>query len=363
MVVAKEKGVVDGSRQKRQVSDVSGSPQTRHIRRVGVVGTGAWGTVLACLCAGHCAETALYARGAEEAAQLAKERQNSRFLPGVRLPDSLNVTADPRAALGGADLVVLATPSQRLRENLQRLDSAFPRDATLLCASKGIEIGTGLRMSQVIADALGPDCGAVLTLSGPNLSGEIAAGLPAATVVAGPPEHVDRAVAVQALLSDQQFRVYTSDDQPGVELGGALKNVIAIACGVCDGLGYGHNARAGLITRGLAEMTRLAVACGGKAATLSGLAGLGDLLATVASAASRNYSLGVALGSGATLAEARAATVHIAEGVPTAHAALDLGRRLGVELPITERLCALLDGSATPVEGARALMHRALGSE
>jgi glycerol-3-phosphate dehydrogenase (NAD(P)+) len=333
------------------------------IHSVGVVGTGAWGTVIACLFAGRCAGTVLYARGEDEAALLAKQRENARFLPGVRLPDALAVTADARVALSGADLVVLATPSQRLRENLQRLASALPAGVTLLCASKGIEIGSGLRMSQVIADVLGTGQAVALTLSGPNLSGEIAAGLPAATVVAGPPEHAGRAAAVQALLSNEQLRVYTSDDQPGVELGGALKNVIAIACGVCDGLGYGHNARAGLITRGLAEMTRLAVACGGRPATLAGLAGLGDLLTTVASAASRNYSLGVALGSGTTLAEARAATVHIAEGVPTAHAALDLARRLDVELPITERLCALLDATATPVEGARALMQRALGAE
>lgn len=335
----------------------------RQIRRVGVVGTGAWGTVLACLFAGRCAETVLFARSEAEAAQLDKQRENARLLPGVRLPDALAVTADAREALGSADLVVLATPSQRLRENLQRLAAVLPSDVTLLCASKGIEIDSGLRMSQVIADTLGPDRAAVLTLSGPNLSGEIAAGLPAATVVAGPAEHADRVAAVRALLSNEQLRVYTSDDQPGVELGGALKNVIAIACGVCDGLGYGHNARAGLITRGLAEMTRLAVACGGRPATLAGLAGLGDLLTTVASAASRNYSLGLALGSGSTLLEARAATVHIAEGVPTAHAALDLARRLGVELPITERLCALIDGSATPVDGARALMQRALGAE
>jgi len=246
---------------------------------------------------------------------------------------------------------------------MERYGRWLPPAATLLCGSKGIELETALRPSQVIAETLGERPGVALTLSGPNLSGEIAAGLPAATVIAGPASARRQAAAVQRLLASERLRVYTSVDQTGVELGGALKNVIAIACGICDGLGYGHNARAGLVTRGLAEMTRLAVAAGGRARTLAGLAGLGDLMATVASASSRNYSLGVAIGRGATLHDLQAATVHVAEGVPTTWAARSLAQRLGVELPVTVTLAQVLDGTLTPRQGAAALMQRALTRE
>jgi len=327
-----------------------------------VVGTGAWGTLLAILFARAGLTTTLLARTEAEAQELRRAGENRRFLPGVMLPSAVHVTAE-RCTLRDAALVVLAVPAQRMRENLRALAPDLPPAAALLSAAKGIELESGLRMSQVIAAELGPRSGPVLALSGPNLSGEIARGLPAATVIAAGHGGLTAARAVQRLLSSERLRVYTSSDLIGVELGGAMKNVIAIACGICDGLGYGHNARAGLLTRGLAEMTRLAVAAGGRARTLAGLAGLGDLVATVASASSRNYALGLALGRGTPLAEAEARLGHIAEGVATTRAALTLARTLGVELPITEQLAAVLAGSCSPAEGARALMVRAPARE
>ncbi|HZQ39114.1 MAG TPA: NAD(P)H-dependent glycerol-3-phosphate dehydrogenase [Dehalococcoidia bacterium] len=331
--------------------------------RVAVVGTGAWGTALATLFVQAGAETVLLCRDATEAAELGICRENRRFLPGVPLPASLCFAGEPAEALLGAGLVVLAVPAQRLRENLRWIGAALDPRADLLCASKGIELSSGLRMSEVVRDALGERTGACLTLSGPNLSGEIVRGLPAASVVAGPPAQAAAARAVQQRISSERFRLYTSTDQVGVEIGGAMKNVVAIACGICDGLGYGHNARAGLTTRGLAEMTRLARACGGRTRTLAGLAGLGDLVATVASSSSRNYALGLALGRGESLAAITAGSVHVAEGVQTAQAALTLAARLGVELPVTQQLAAVLSGHCTPVDGARALMRRALVAE
>lgn len=331
--------------------------------RVAIIGSGAWGTVLAALFVQAGAEAVLLCRGAAEANELDARRENRRFLPGVPLPPALCFACDPARALSGVGLVVLAVPAQRLRENLGWVGPALDPRADLLCASKGIELASGLRMSEVIRIAPGERAGACLTLSGPNLSGEIVRGLPAASVVAGPPDQVAAARRVQQRLSSERFRVYTSTDQVGVEIGGALKNVIAIACGICDGLGYGHNARAGLMTRGLAEMTRLARACGGRTRTLAGLAGLGDLVATVASTSSRNYALGLALGRGEPLAAITAASVHVAEGVQTAQAALTLAARLGVELPVTAQLAAVLSGACTPAEGARALMRRALVAE
>jgi glycerol-3-phosphate dehydrogenase (NAD(P)+) len=334
-----------------------------HPGPVVVLGSGAWGTLLAALCARRGVETTLLTRTAAEAATIAAAQENARWLPGVALPAELLVTAAAEMALPRAALVVLATPVQRLRENLRSLGPLLPPTATLLSAGKGIELQTGLRPSQVIRELSGERRGALLALSGPNLSGEIARGLPAATLIAGERGDQDAALGVQALLAHERLRVYTSDDLIGVELGGAMKNVIAIACGICDGLDYGHNARAGLITRGLAEMTRLTVAAGGRAATLAGLAGLGDLVATVSSAGSRNYSLGVALGRGETVADAQDHLGHVAEGVATARAALALAARLSVELPVTAQLVAVLDGRCAPRDGAAALMARALGDE
>lgn len=333
------------------------------VEQIAVVGTGAWGTVLAALCADKGQRTTLLCRTPDEANRLTAAGENRRSLPGMRLPDALRITADAAAALATADVVLIAVPAQRLRQNLAWLAPVLPGTAVLVCASKGIELESGLRMSEVIAAALGPRPGETLTLSGPNLAGEIARGLPAAAVVAGPPSAEAAARRMQAALSGDRFRVYTSTDQVGVELGGALKNVIAIACGICDGLAYGHNARAGLLTRGLAEMIRLACACGGRAETLAGLAGLGDLVTTVASTASRNYALGVALAGGTSLAALTADSTAIAEGVPTTDAALALAARLNVDVPITGQLALVFRGACTPQEGGMRLMGRALGTE
>jgi glycerol-3-phosphate dehydrogenase (NAD(P)+) len=335
----------------------------RSSTRVAVIGAGAWGTLLAALFTRSGASTTLLVRGESEAEGLRRAGENARFLPGFALPEALAVSSDAARVLPAATLIVLATPAQRLRANLADVGMRFPTSAALLCASKGIELESGLRMSEVLREALPGHAGPLLALSGPNLSAEIARGLPAATLIAYERGSRTAARATQALLASDRLRVYLSDDLIGVELGGALKNVIAIACGICDGLGYGHNARAGLITRGLAEMTRLATIAGGRERTLAGLAGLGDLVATVASAGSRNYSLGVALGRGESVTEVRARSIHVAEGEATARAALVLAKRLGVELPVTERLAAVLDGRCTAAEGAAALMRRALSDE
>lgn len=333
------------------------------ITNVCVLGTGAWGTVLALICVRRGLRTTLLCRSAEEAARLRADRENRRFLPDVPLPEPLLFSADAAQALARAELLVLAPPAQRLRENLGRLAPVLPRQTILLVASKGIELDSGLRMSEVVAQTLGGRRNACLTLSGPNLSGEIARGLPASSVVAGTPAHADEVRRVQAALSYERFRLYSSADQIGVEIGGAMKNPIAIACGVGDGLDHGHNARAGLITRGLVEVQRLARACGGRARTISGLAGLGDLITTAASPASRNYALGYALGQGQTLAEYTATALHIAEGVPTTHAALALAKRHNVELRITGGLSAVLNGDLTPQEWATMLISRLPGEE
>jgi glycerol-3-phosphate dehydrogenase (NAD(P)+) len=245
-------------------------------------------------------------------------------------------------------------PAQSLRANAARLAACLPDGSIVVSAAKGIELESGRRMTEVLAETL-PGSPALCALSGPNLADEIAHGLPATTVVAGPPEAARR---VQRALTSPGFRVYTHDDVTGVELGGALKNVVALAAGIGDGLGYGDNAKAALITRGLAEITRLGVALGANPLTFAGLSGLGDVIATCASPLSRNRRVGEELGRGRALAEILADLHHVAEGVPTTTAACALAERHGVELPIAGGMAAVLSGELTPAEGARRLMQR-----
>ena len=302
---------------------------------VAVVGTTTWGTTLALVTAARGVPVRLLARTADEAAALERCRENPRFLPGHPFPEALEVHHRPAGAFDGAALVLFAVPSQRLRENVRQVRHALPRGAVVLSAVKGLEAGTGRRMSQVLGEELPPPLAeGVCVLSGPNLAREIAEGLPASTVVAS--RSLAAAERARDLLMSPRFRVYTSDDVVGVELAGALKNVIALGAGMCDGLELGDNAKAAFVTRGLAEITRLGVAAGANPLTFAGLAGIGDLVATCASPLSRNRSVGEQLARGRTLAEVRASMENVAEGVDTTVAALRLARDLGVEMPITQ---------------------------
>jgi glycerol-3-phosphate dehydrogenase (NAD(P)+) len=329
------------------------------VSRAAVIGTTSWGTTLAVLLARGGSEVALIARGVAEAEALEAARENKRHRPGLAFPPRLAVTADAEA-IARAELVVLAVPSASLRANLVRYAPALAPDAAVLSAVKGIEADTCLRMSEVI-ETFGIERARILALSGPNFAGEIAAGLPAATVVAC--AEGERARFAQGLLSGPVFRVYTSDDLAGVEMGGALKNVVAIASGLADGLGYGENAKAALITRALAEIARLGVACGAQERTFFGLAGIGDLVLSCESDQSRNRRLGLALAKGKSLEAALAAIDGVVEGAVTARVVPALARRFGVELPICEGLHDVLYAGKSVADAVRDLMARAAGAE
>lgn len=327
--------------------------------RVAVIGATGWGTTLAVLFARNGSEVSLMARTLDEADTLNAARENTRHRPGLKFPETLNATLDPEA-LATAELVLVAVPSASLRTNLVRLAPAIAPDAALLSATKGIETEGGLRVSEVIA-TFGFESSRVMVLSGPNFAPEIARGLPAATVVAGPDR--ERVQRVQSLLNGPAFRVYSSQDVTGVEMGGALKNVMAIACGLSDGLGYGENAKAALITRGLAEITRLGVAAGANPLTFLGLAGMGDLVLTCTSDTSRNRRLGLGLARGAGLEEAIAACGGVVEGAVTTRAIPNLARRYDVSMPICESLHAVLFEGKPAAEAGRELMSRATRPE
>lgn len=319
--------------------------------RITLLGAGAWGTAMAVQAAPR-HDVHLWARSAEQALRLRAERCNARYLPGVALPPTLQVGADLGVALahGRDGLIVVATPMSALAAML----GAVPEDAWVLWLCKGFEAGTG-RLGHEIAQALRPGLRAGV-LSGPSFAEEVAIGRPTALVAAS----TDTALcgrAVQAFHTDA-LRVYTSDDPVGVEVGGAVKNVLAIATGVCDGLQLGLNARAALITRGLAEMTRLGVALGARAETFMGLSGLGDLVLTATGDLSRNRRVGLRLAAGESLPEILAALGHVAEGVYTARTVLERARALGVAMPVTEAVVALLDGALTPVQALDRLMAR-----
>jgi glycerol-3-phosphate dehydrogenase (NAD(P)+) len=311
--------------------------------RVAVVGSGAWGTTLAILVARREA-VVLVAHSAETAAQLAADRANTRRLPGVPFPDRLEVAFEP-GALASAELVVFAVPSTYMRAEVTRVAAAAPPGADLVSVAKGLEAGTLLRMSQVIAEAGPFDPSRIAALSGPNLALEIARGLPASAVVAADDEAL--AARVQARLGLRRFRLYVNRDLIGVELCGALKNVLAIAAGATEELGFGDNGKAGLMTRGLAEMTRLGIAAGANPLTFAGLAGIGDVIATCGSPLSRNHRLGVELARGRRWADIEADLPGVAEGAYTVDAAIALADRLGVEMPIAREVHrALFEGKS-----------------
>ena len=326
--------------------------------RACVVGTGAWGTTLAALLADKGIPVALWARSEEEARTLQVRRENRRFLPGRVFPDALFVTHDPEQALDGADLVLLVVPAQTMRENAERIASYLPAEATVVSAAKGLEIDTRLRISQVLEEVWGPELSrGICAVSGPNLAREIAAGLPASTVVAS--EDPAAAAAVQEALSTPRFRVYAHDDIVGVELAGALKNIIAVGAGAADAFGYGDNAKAALMSRGLAEIARLGVAAGANPLTFAGLAGFGDLVCTCISRHSRNRYVGEELAKGRRWEEIRASMHQVAEGVYTTVAARQLAQDHGVEMPITEAIFQVIFRGMAPQQAVDAFFSRA----
>ncbi len=306
-----------------------------------VMGAGAWGTAIAKVLADAGGDVRLWARNPEVADEINTAHTNAGYLSGITLPARVRATSDPAEALAGARTVLLGVPSQTLRTNLEGWRGDIDPGATLVSLAKGIELGTLMRMSQVIVAVTGADPGQVAVVSGPNLADEIARRQPAATVVAC--SDPGRAVALQGALSAGYLRPYTNADVVGTEIGGACKNVIALACGMAAGVGLGENTAAAIITRGLAEMMRLGIALGAAPATLAGLAGVGDLVATCTSTQSRNRGYGERLGRGDTLSEAeRAAGGHVAEGVTSCTSILALAASHGVEMPLTDavhRVC------------------------
>ncbi|MDE3088161.1 MAG: NAD(P)-dependent glycerol-3-phosphate dehydrogenase [Chloroflexota bacterium] len=329
--------------------------------RIAVIGTGSWGTTLAVLLAQKGLPVTLWARTADQAARLQADRENRDFVPGLIFPAELSVTAALDRALDRCALLLMVVPAQTLRENIRRVRGLLPPNAVILSCSKGLEIDTTRRMSQVIAEELPAFRDQIAVLSGPNLAREIANGLPAASVVAS--KNADAARFGQEMLMLPRFRLYTHEDVTGVELGGALKNIIAIAAGAVDGFGFGDSAKASVLTRGLAEMARLAMAAGANPMTLAGLAGMGDLIATCGSPHSRNHQVGVRLARGEKIEAIRASMKMVAEGVPTAKAALQMARHLGVELPITDQVYAVAFENKDPRQAVMDLMTRAAKRE
>jgi glycerol-3-phosphate dehydrogenase (NAD(P)+) len=327
--------------------------------RVAVIGAGSWGTTVASLLA-HNAPTVLWARRPELADELRISRMNSRYLPGQRVHDELQVTSDLADAVTDAALVVVAVPSAGFRDVVRSFALHLEPQAVLMSVTKGLERGTGRRMSEVLID-LAPDH-AVSVLSGPNLAFEIAAGQPAASVVACDDQRV--ASRLQEVFSRPLFRVYTHDDVIGCEIGGVVKNVIAIAAGMATGMGFGDNSRATLITRGLVEMSRLGEKLGANPGTFSGLAGMGDVVATCSSRKSRNTTVGTRLGQGESIADINASMNHmVAEGVKSAGTVVALARKVGIEMPISEAVAEVCEGRLTAAEGMMKLMTRSRKSE
>lgn len=326
---------------------------------ISIIGAGAWGTALGALWAQAGSSVALIARDAAQAAMMQETRQNSRYLPGVTLPPTLAVESD-LAAVPEAGIVVIAVPAQAMRATLSGLKQAGLLHTTpLVLCSKGIELGTGMMMADVVEESLPGQRFAIL--SGPNFAGEVARGLPTASVIAC--EDAALRTSLVTTLAAPSFRLYGGDDIVSVEIAGAVKNVLAIACGIAHGRKLGENARAALITRGLAEIKRLAAACGGKAETLFGLSGVGDTVLTCSSPTSRNMSFGVEIGLGHRAEDILRQRQSVVEGVPTAAAVLALAARHQVDMPISAAVKAVLADELTVDEAIRALLERPLRGE
>ena len=321
---------------------------------VGIIGAGSWGTALALLLHENKLPVTVWGHDAAHLAQIERERANNAYLPGIAVPEGLRFTAD-LDALAGCDLVLLVTPSKALREVTARLSTvALREDAVLLSCTKGVERGSGLRMSEIIAESFPRH--AVAVLSGPSHAEEVARRMPTAVVLGC----ADAATGqrLQQAFSTPFFRAYTNDDVAGIEFGGALKNIFALAAGVSDGLGLGDNSKAALVTRALAELVRLGTALGGRRETFQGLSGIGDLMVTCFSRHSRNRAVGERLGRGETLAAIVSSMNMVAEGVPTTYSAHECARRLGIVTPIIDEMKALLDGVHSPRETLANLLGR-----
>jgi glycerol-3-phosphate dehydrogenase (NAD(P)+) len=331
------------------------------VSKVAVMGAGSWGTAFGMMCVDAGEETIVWARRADVADEITSRHANGAYLPDIDLPAALEATTDPEKALSGADVVVLAVPSVGIAEQLADWGGHIPGDATLVSLIKGVDVDTLRFGSQVIADGLGCDPDRVVVVSGPNLAKECAQRQPAATVAASPDER--RAARVQAAVMAPYFRVYTNLDKAGVEVAGAVKNVIALAAGMAHGMGYGDNTKATVITRGLAEMTRLGVALGGQPLTFAGLAGVGDLVATCTSPKSRNRTVGERLGRGEALDDIIASMNMVAEGVKSSRAILGLAERAGVDMPLTQGVVAVCHAGLHPRELVAELLQRSAKPE
>jgi len=323
---------------------------------VGVIGSGAWGTTLALLLARKGIETTLWEHRTERVVEMHQQRANNTFLPGFSFPEGLLVTSDIERAVSDKTMLILVTPSQRMRENVRLLAPYVGKETLLVSASKGIEVGSLKRMTQVIMEELPDASERIAALSGPNIAREVAQEKPTAAVVAS--HNSSAAVQIRTLLTTTHFRVYTASDVTGVELSGALKNIIAIGAGFNDGMNFGDNAKAAFITRGLAEISRLGLAAGANPLTFAGLAGIGDLIATCASPLSRNQQLGRRLASGETLDTILTSTHTVAEGVTTTKAALQLAAHYNVDMPITQQLSHVLFDGLDPRKAVPELMMR-----
>ncbi len=328
-------------------------------RSVSVIGAGAWGTTIADLLAKKGLDILLWCFEEQTVQDINSSKENKKFLPGIKLHKNITATADLEESFNNSKVIISVIPCQHIRSTLKSKRIDVSKDTVILSATKGIEKETLKRPSEIIGEILKIDN--VAALSGPNLSKEIAKGLPAASVVACNDQSV--AKELQSVLSTDNFRIYTSDDVIGVELGGALKNVIAIAAGICDGLALGSNAKSALIVRGLAEIKRLGIAAGAKQGTFSGLSGIGDLITTCQSSLSRNHSVGEQLAKGKTLAEIQKSMNAIPEGIDTSVSALKLAEKLKVEMPITREVYKVLLEGKKPAESIPSLMGRSLKSE
>ena len=329
--------------------------------KIAVLGAGAWGTTLADMLAKNGKETVLWAREPEVVADIRQYRENRVFLPGVTLSEKLKVESDPETAFAGADYFLVVIPSQFIRPALVSFRDILPERPVIVCASKGIELSSLAPMSRVTAEALEGKRPRYASLSGPSFAAEVSAEMPTSVSLGCEDHELGR--ELQEAFSTPFFRVYFTPDFRGVELGGAVKNVIAIAAGIADGLGFGHDARAALITRGLAELSRLGMAMGGQERTFMGLSGMGDLVLTCTGDLSRNRQVGLKLGQGKSLDEIVGEMKAVAEGVKTTQSLHDLARKLGVELPITEQVYKILYEGKNPAKATRDLMSRDLKDE
>jgi glycerol-3-phosphate dehydrogenase (NAD(P)+) len=328
---------------------------------VAVMGAGSWGTAFSLVLADAGNKVRLWGRRTELCATINESRENADYLPGIAIPDTVSASHDHAEVLDGAEAVVFAVPSQTLRANLESWAPLLPDDAILVSLMKGVELGTHERMSEVIAEVAGVPSGRVAVVTGPNLAKEIAERQPAASVVAS--TDIDVATRIQRLCHTPAFRPYTNTDVVGCELGGTTKNVIALAVGMAVGLGFGNNATATVITRGLAETGRLATAMGADPMTLAGLAGLGDLVATCSSALSRNRTFGEKLGSGMTVDEIVGSTRQVAEGVKSCQSVYELAAQHEVDMPIVEHVAAVVRGELTPTDMLVSLVSRTAKAE